>query len=102
MTSVTMRRRENYPAEQGIKYRPESRPWDWRSAGAAGLAGGVGGGLLGAALTAVSWLAGEVSYARTLGMALLFLIIPLLIFGAHCLDLTDKRRDEERKSRFGD
>jgi hypothetical protein len=103
MTSIAMKRRENDPMKQGIEYRSGSRSCDWRTVGAiVGLAGGIGGGLLGALLTAVSWLAGETSYARTCGMVLLLVMTPLLVFGAHCLDLTDKRKDAERKARFGE
>lgn len=103
MAYITIKRHEDGPTKQGIAYRPENRPWDWRSIEAVvGLAGGLGVGLSGMALTAVSWFAGEAFYARPLGTVLLLMMIPLLVFGAHCLDLTEKTKDAERRSRLGE
>lgn len=89
--------------EQRLAYRSRSRVWDWRSLGAVcGLAGGVIAALLGSLLTAGSWFtsSGGNSFIHTLGALLLFLTIPLLCLGAHCLDLMEKRKDSLRESRF--
>jgi len=73
--------------------------WTWKSCGAAfGLMGGIIAPLLGFALTALAWLIGDwhgVPLKHT-GTILLFLTIPLLIFGAHCLDLIDKENEHSR------
>jgi hypothetical protein len=103
MTSVVIKGHEDGPKKRGVEYRSASRSWDRCSIGAVvGLAGGLGVGLSGVALTAVSFFAGADSYVRTLGTVLLSAMIPPLVFGAHCLDLTEKRKDAERRSRFGE
>ena len=67
--------------------------WTWKSTGACvGMVGGVIAPLAGLALTVLAWFIGDwhgFHFGRD-GAALLFLTIPLLIFGAHCLDLLDK------------
>jgi len=76
--------------------------WNWRSAGATfGLCLGILSPLVGSLLTAFTWLTGphwHGFFIQRYGTVLLFLAIPLLIFGAHCLDLIDKE-DEQRKPR---
>jgi len=66
--------------------------WTWKSCGAAaGLIGGMIAPLLGLGLTALAWFVTRwhgVPLKKT-GAILLFLTLPLLIFGAHCLDLID-------------
>ena len=78
--------------------------WDWRILGAiVGLSGGIITALAGSLLTASTWFTGTGgigSYVQTLGTILLFMTIPLLIFGAHCLDLKERRKDRERRSRL--
>lgn len=85
--------------------RNRGRNRDWCLFGAVvGLSGGLAAALIGSLLTAVAWLtvAGAgLSYARPLGTMLLIITIPLLISGAHCLDLMDRRKDRRRESRFG-
>jgi hypothetical protein len=85
-----------------IEYEFTSRARDWRSVGAiAGLSGGVVSALIGSLLTAFSWLtgaAGAVARVRTAGTILLLLTIPLLVLGAHCLDLTEKRKSAVKRS----
>jgi hypothetical protein len=59
----------------------------------AGLVGGVVAGLFGAVLTAASWFvinAGARHLFSTTGTVLLFLTIPLMIFGGYCLDWMEK------------
>jgi len=69
--------------------------WTIRTGGAAcGLCGGIGVALLGSFITAVAWFIGPEWHGHLLqrdGTILLFLTIPLLTFGAHCLDLIDKK-----------
>jgi hypothetical protein len=75
--------------------------WNWRSAGAVcGLCFGIISPLIGSILTAFAWFTGpnwHGFFIQRDGTVLLFLTIPLLIFGAHCLDLMDKH-DEEPKN----
>jgi hypothetical protein len=72
------------------------------SAGAMfGLCLGILSPLLGSLLTAITWLTGprwHGFFIQRDGAVLLFLTIPLLIFGAHCLDLLDAN-DKAAKSR---
>ena len=80
--------------------------WNWRTAGAIfGLGGGIIAPLAGAILTAIAWFAGPLWHGFALhrdGTVLLFLTIPLLLFGAHCLDLVDahKSRGEQPASNW--
>lgn len=58
-----------------------------------GLVGGVMAGLFGAVLTAASWFvinAGARHLFSTTGTVLLFLTIPLMIFGGYCMDWMEK------------
>lgn len=82
----------------------------WKGCGAVcGLSGGIIACLCGSLLTVSTWFTGAEGYGpriQTLGTILLSLTIPLLIFGAHCLDLLEKQKEslsdeqiqEERKS----
>ena len=58
-----------------------------------GLVGGLVAGFSGAVLTAASWFAinaGARQLFSTAGTVLLFLTIPLMIFGGYCLDWMEK------------
>ena len=96
--------READGRQRRIEHKAAGVRLDWRSVGAiVGLSGGVVSALVGGLLTAVSWFtsATEVgAYLRTTGTVLLVLMIPLLILGAHCLDLTETRKKAARESRF--
>ena len=73
--------------------------WTLKSTGACvGLLGGVVAPLVGLALTALAWFIGDWHgfHIGRDGTVLLFLTIPLLIFGAHCLDLLDKEDERAR------
>ena len=75
--------------------------WDWKSGGAVfGLCGGIIAPVIGLVLTAIAWFTGPEWHGLPLqrgGTVLLFLTIPLLIFGAHCLDLSEKQDREAKK-----
>jgi hypothetical protein len=81
----------------------ESERWTWRSAGANfGLGSGIISSIAGSALTAIAWFTGPKWYGFSIqfdGTVLLFLTIPSLIFGAHCLDLMSKLDKEARERR---
>lgn len=75
--------------------------WTWRSGGAVcGLFLGIISPILGTILTAIAWFTGPEWHGLALhrdGTVLFFLTIPLLILGAHCLDLLDKQNKEVKK-----
>ena len=65
-----------------------------------GLGGGILAPLIGSIFTAISWFSGPIWHGFAVqrdGTVLLFLTIPLLIFGAHCLDLIDQQAEKARK-----
>ena len=80
---------------------PETQPgWTWQRVGAMfGLVGGVVSITFGSLLTAISWLVGTGAsgwYVQRFGTVFLLATIPLLLFGAHCLDLLEKRARQEK------
>lgn len=81
---------------RGQAEKNSAHGWTWRTAGAVfGLCGGFIAPLIGSILTAISWFTGPEWHGFFLqrdGTVLLFLTIPLLMFGAHCLDLMDKQQ----------
>src|SRR5262245_40999064 len=76
------------------------RRWDRKTSGAVfGLVGGIVAPLFGSLFTAIGWFSGPTWHGFAIqrcGTVLLFLTIPLLLFGAHCLDLIE--RDGEPSS----
>ena len=76
-------------------------PLSWRTGGAiCGLGFGIVAPVIGSILTAIAWFTGPQWHGFFLqrdGTALLFLTIPLLILGAHCLDLIEKQEEKGRK-----
>lgn len=74
--------------------------WTWQTFGAVtGLGGGVLAAAVGALLSAVAWMRGDETGGLSMhgvGSILLLSMIPLLIMGAHCLDLLDKRMERGR------
>ena len=78
-----------------------TRGWNRSTCGAVfGLVGGIVAPILGSSFTALGWLFGPTWHGfavQRLGTVFLFLTIPLLLFGAHCLDLSD-RKDEQAKT----
>ncbi len=77
--------------------------WNWTSGGAAcGLCLGIICSLMGTILTAIAWFVGPTWHGLPLyrgGTVLLFLTIPFLILGGHCLDLMDRQAEKAKKSR---
>ena len=72
-------------------------PWAWQSiAAVSGLVGGVLAPVLGTLLIAItSFVDSEriVSILNALSIVSFALTIPLLAFGAHCLDLLERKTD---------
>lgn len=85
---------ETKESETTLEYRTQGFCWGWRSFGAlVGLLGGIVAALIGSVFTAISWITGvegNGAYMQTLGTVFLFLTIPLLVLGAHCLDVVEK------------
>ena len=81
---------------QHVGARAKERLWSWWIIGGiCGLAGGIVCSLLGAILTAGSWLisaGNSYLYIHQAGTALLLLTMPLLMLGAHCLDLQEEQK----------
>ena len=71
--------------------------WTWQARGAMfGLAGGASAAILGTTLLLIAWIVGDQSKGLSLhgiGSILLLSTIPLLILGACCLDLLEKRAE---------
>ncbi|PWT88921.1 MAG: hypothetical protein C5B55_12250 [Blastocatellia bacterium] len=84
---------EHHSATGSLIDEFKNRGWNWKTCGGAfGLGGGIIAPLFGAVLTAIAWLTGPQWHGLPLqrvGAVLLFLTVPLLLFGAHCMDLSD-------------
>ena len=81
-----------------LTHLSNSGRWDCRSLGAIiGMAGGIIVAFLGSLLTFGSWfMRGEIGrFEHVAGTVLLLLTIPLLVLGAHCLDLVERRKQGE-------
>lgn len=81
------------PCEE-IQRLIETNPWAWQSIGAlSGLVGGVLCPVLGTLLIGVTRFSTEhlVSFLNVLSIIFFALMFPLLIFGAHCLDLLERK-----------
>lgn len=76
--------------------------WTWRAVGAAaGLGGGILAAAVGALLSALAWAHGDQSAGLSqhgVGSILLLSTIPLLVIGAHCLDLLDRKVERGREA----
>ncbi|HEX9424198.1 MAG TPA: hypothetical protein VF899_13215 [Pyrinomonadaceae bacterium] len=79
-----------------LQYREKSESSGWREACAMlGLAGGFLCNFFGLALTGLTWFMSARGIGPTMhsvGTVLLIANIPLLIAGAHCLDLAEKNK----------
>ncbi len=68
-----------------------------------GLAGGLIAPIAGSILTIVTWFADPAWHGYSLhyvATALFVLTLPLLLFGAHCLDLLDKQKTTDQKEQL--
>ena len=75
------------------KQRTKRTVVNWEATGAfCCFTGGIGAGLLGFVLTAISWSLGAQlhPWMHGLGTALLIITIPLLIFSGYCLDWLER------------
>lgn len=74
--------------------------WNWRSVGAVcGFSLGILSPVIGSILTAIAWVTGPQwhgYFIRRDGTVLFLLTIPLLILGAHFLDLMDRQDEKAR------
>jgi len=75
-------------------YKLPQSPSPWKIVGSVfGLFGGLMAPIIGSVLTIVSWFADPVWHGLSLHLAATSLFVisfPLLLLGAHCLDLLDK------------
>lgn len=81
--------------QEKLDHRSDGGLWDCQSLGAIiGLAGGLMVAFVGSLLTFGSWFMGGGigQFEHVTGTVLLVLTIPLLVLGAHCLDLMEKRK----------
>jgi hypothetical protein len=73
----------------------EVNPWTWQSIGAvSGVVGGVLSPVVGTLSIAITWFIDSeriVSSLNGLSIISFVLTIPLLAFGAHCLDLLERK-----------
>ena len=71
--------------------------WTWQARGAVfGIAGGIVAATVGTLLSASAWALGDETSVLSMhgvGSILLLSTIPMLITGAHCLDLLEKRME---------
>ena len=74
--------------------------WNWKSCSVVfGLCGGFTTPIFGSVVAVISWFTDPVWHGISLhqaGTILFILAIPLLILAAHCLDLLDKDKDNEK------
>ena len=79
-----------------FQYRGKAEPFGWRETGALfGIGGGLLFNLCGLLLTGVAWFmttGGTGGTVHRVGTVLLVINIPLLIGGAHCLDLIERKK----------
>jgi hypothetical protein len=97
--------RDNELTPGGVRATLRKHGWTWKSTGACiGLRGGLIAPLVGLALTTLAWFVGDwhgFHFGRS-GTILFLLTIPLLILGAHCLDLLDKENERAKKGEGND
>ena len=83
-----------------------SGTWNWKNGAAAfGLAAGFIAPILGSIVTVISWFRDPVwhhVYLHQAGTTLFVLTLPLLIIGAHCLDLLDNDKKQAIEKGYKD
>ena len=77
------------------------RGWNRSTCGAVfGLIGGIVAPIFGSVFTVIGWVSGPSWHGfaiQRIGTVLLFSTIPLLLLGAHCLDLADQNGHEVKR-----
>ena len=80
--------------------------WSWKTSAAVfGLCAGFIAPIVGLIITAISWFRDPVwhhVYLHQAGTTLFVLALPLLILGAHCLDLLEKDQQQAIEQGFKD
>ena len=98
----SMTSESSLPETKLTLHRLVKNDWTWRTEGAVfGLCAGLLSPLVGSIFTAIAWFTGPQWHGLSLqryGTVLLFLTIPLLIFGAHCLDREDQQAKKAKKT----
>ena len=97
--ATTYRLPEDFPTLQSAIKQLLGGASSWKTRGAVvGLCAGFAAPIAGSIVTVVSWFRDPVWHGLALhqaGTSLFILALPLLVFGAHCLDLLE--RDQERR-----
>lgn len=97
----SQRRREEQKPKR-LHLRPDTQSprigWTRQRLGAAfGLTAGLVALMFGLLFTAVAWVAQSGHFLKGFGTALLIISLPLLLFGAHCLDASEKQEKAARR-----
>ena len=104
VTTYTLQ--EDFPAPHSAIKQLLHETWNWKSSVAViGLCGGFIAPVFGAVVTVISWFIDPAWHGLFLHQAatsLFILAIPLLILGAHCLDLLDKEQKLAQASERGE
>ena len=94
-TNYTLR--EDFPSPYSAGRELLRGPSSWKSRGAiAGLSGGLIAPIFAVLLTVISWFTDPMWHGlalHTAGTSLFVATLPLLVLGAHCLDLLDKENN---------
>ena len=91
---ITYTLREDFPTPHSAIKKLLHGTSNWKTRGAVfGLGSGFSAPVFGAVITVISWFIDPAWHGLTLhqaGTTLFVLTLPLLILGAHCLDLLDQ------------
>ena len=94
--------REDFPSPYSAGRELLRGTSNWKSRGAvAGLCGGLIAPIVAGLLTVISWFIDPVWHGfalHTAGTYLFVVTLPLLVLGAHCLDLLDKENKPAQAS----
>jgi hypothetical protein len=94
--NITNAMREDLFTPDSVITEISAHGWTWKGFGAlVGLAGGLTAPLAGSLCSVIGWLTTHTWHAfalQCIGTASFVLTLPLLVFGAHCLDLMDGER----------
>lgn len=88
---------EDFPTPHSAIRKSLRGSWNWKSCGAVfGLCSGLIFPILALILTVISWFSDPAwhgFFLHTAATSLFVVAFPLLIFGAHCLDLLDSQNE---------